>query len=631
MHYNLTNVSIMNRIYVSLSLNHILPFLLLILILTGCISSRKDNLRMNRAERLMESAPDSAMAILDSISLSSLSSRQEKARYALLKSMALDKNFIDTITFDVLQPAIDRYLEKGTPDEKLRTLYYQGRIFENRNEVENAMKCYFKATELRDFITDSIVLARAYTSKGYIYYNQNKFLSSVSEYLAGAAIYEAIKRDDLRADNLVQALDIYTNIQDRHHADSILAILGTLPDSLYSATAMTLHCKIIYARNFLSPKDITALLDTIDNERLNDGILLDMALAYVRAGDKKKALECFRAVSDAYNKNRVKYLSIKSDVLEANGYYVEALSSLRAGIAASDSVLRSWQSDDRLTVENKYELEKTLSEEKNRTEGKEREVWWAVVVILILIILSMGLYLFLRETKIKVLKTEKENFTHRLNSTILDKKNTRISKRYNDLKKDYDSLSQMLHSARAAHCDMMEYTEGMRDELVKTRETVENIRSECRALSSLLTEKNQRIDELKKRIDGLRKILIRETHIVNGLLASHIASNAKYQVKYDQLVQTTDCDRMSFLKQLRNHYATLYPHFINLLEEKDLSEIEINYVCLYAMGLRGKEIGDYLQTRSHYNITSGIRMKLGLSKNDTNLALFIKNEMEEEE
>ena len=294
-------------------------------------------------------------------------------------------------------------------------------------------------------------------------------------------------------------------------------------------------------------------------------------------------------------------------------------------------MLSSWQSDDRLTVENKYELEKTLSEEKNRAEGKEREVWWAVVVILILIILSMGLYLFLRETKIKVLKTEKENFTHRFNSTILDKKNTRISKRYNDLKKDYDSLSQMLHSARAAHCNMMEYTEGMRDELVKTRETVENIRSECRALSSLLTEKNQRIDELKKRIDGLRKILIRETHIVYGLLASHIASNAKYQVEYDELVKTVDHDSVSFLKQLRDHYATLYPRFLNLLEEKDLSEIEIDYVCLYAMGLRGKEIGDYLQTRSHYNITSGIRMKLGLSKNDTNLALFIKNEMEAEE
>ena len=290
------------------------------ILLSGCFSSPKENVRMDRAESLMESAPDSAMTILDSISLGTLSSQKDRARYALLKSMALDKNYIDATTFDILQPAIDYYLEKGSQDEKLRTLYYQGRIFENRNEVENAMKCYFKATELRDFITDSIVLARAYTSKGYIYYNQNKFLSSVSEYLDGAAIYEAIERDDLRADNLVQALEIYINIQDRQHADSILTIIGTLPDTLYSASSMTLHCKIIYARNFLAPKEINAILDTIQNDRQNDGILLDMALAYVRAGNKKKALECFQAVPNGYNKNRVKYLSIKSDVMEANGY-----------------------------------------------------------------------------------------------------------------------------------------------------------------------------------------------------------------------------------------------------------------------------------------------------------------------
>ncbi|MDE6028517.1 MAG: hypothetical protein K2G23_10640, partial [Muribaculaceae bacterium] len=103
----------------------LLPSLILILLLAfGCANSRENASRMDRADRLMESAPDSAMAILDSIVPSSLSSRQEKARYALLKSMALDKHFIDTITFDVLQPAIDHYLEKGTSDERLRTLYY---------------------------------------------------------------------------------------------------------------------------------------------------------------------------------------------------------------------------------------------------------------------------------------------------------------------------------------------------------------------------------------------------------------------------------------------------------------------------------------------------------------------------
>ena len=64
---------------------------------------------------LMNSRPDSALTVLSSIEKTSLGDDKEKARYALLMSMALDKNYIDTTSFDVLQPAIDYYLEKGTP------------------------------------------------------------------------------------------------------------------------------------------------------------------------------------------------------------------------------------------------------------------------------------------------------------------------------------------------------------------------------------------------------------------------------------------------------------------------------------------------------------------------------------
>lgn len=46
-----------------------------------------------------------------------------------LMFMALDKNYIDTTTFDVIQPAINYYLKEGTSDQKERTYYYQGCIF----------------------------------------------------------------------------------------------------------------------------------------------------------------------------------------------------------------------------------------------------------------------------------------------------------------------------------------------------------------------------------------------------------------------------------------------------------------------------------------------------------------------
>lgn len=63
------------------------------------------------------------------------------------------------------------------------------------------------------------------------------------------------------------------------------------------------------------------------------------------------------------------------------------------------------------------------------------------------------------------------------------------------------------------------------------------------------------------------------------------------------------------------------------LDEHGLTESELNYVCLYAIGLRGKDIGEYIQIKRHYHISSDIRKKLGLKEDDTNLGLHIRNLM----
>lgn len=72
---------------------------------------------MDKAENLMDAKPDSALVVLENIPSSSVKGKEAAARYALLKSIALDKNCIDTTNFDVLQPAIDYYVKNGTPDE----------------------------------------------------------------------------------------------------------------------------------------------------------------------------------------------------------------------------------------------------------------------------------------------------------------------------------------------------------------------------------------------------------------------------------------------------------------------------------------------------------------------------------
>lgn len=155
----------------------------------GCSSTSMVDYKLNLAEKLMEERPDSALSILEEIPGSELEVSRIKARYALLKSMALDKNYIDTTTFDVLQPAIDYYLKHGNADEKLRTYYYQGVIYTNAGEDDLAMQSYLNAFDMEGLFTDSLTFARLLVAQSTLYYKQYRLKELSENNLRAADIF----------------------------------------------------------------------------------------------------------------------------------------------------------------------------------------------------------------------------------------------------------------------------------------------------------------------------------------------------------------------------------------------------------------------------------------------------------
>lgn len=145
--------------------------------------------RLDLADSLIEIRPDSSLAILDGIAPEDIRGKEQAARHALLKSMALDKNYVDNTTFDILQPAIDYYPEHGSPDEKLRTCYYQGRIYDNQGDDDSAMMCFMKASDLKEHITDSLVLARNFIMMSVMYHKQWKTEDYIEYCIDAARIY----------------------------------------------------------------------------------------------------------------------------------------------------------------------------------------------------------------------------------------------------------------------------------------------------------------------------------------------------------------------------------------------------------------------------------------------------------
>ena len=96
----------------------ILPFL--ICVLTFCERQDVITESLDRAESCMSDRPDSALAILEAMDSTHFNSRRQNARYALLKSMALDKNYIDRTDDSLVNVAVNYYRHRCNPAYKFK-------------------------------------------------------------------------------------------------------------------------------------------------------------------------------------------------------------------------------------------------------------------------------------------------------------------------------------------------------------------------------------------------------------------------------------------------------------------------------------------------------------------------------
>ena len=142
-----------------------------ILCLISCKNHSQEWEKLQDVETYIEAKADSALVTLQNIQPENLSNKEEKAKHALLLSMAMDKNYIDRTDFEVLQPAIDYYQDHGTADDKLRTFYYEGRIYTNQGNNTSAIIRFNQALTQGATSGDIRTKARAHFAQANIYYN----------------------------------------------------------------------------------------------------------------------------------------------------------------------------------------------------------------------------------------------------------------------------------------------------------------------------------------------------------------------------------------------------------------------------------------------------------------------------
>ena len=509
----------------------------------------------------MMDKPDSALSLLDEIDVSRLSGSEVCARYALLKSMALDKNYIDTTTFDVLQPAIDYYLVHGNADEKLRTLYYRGRIYQNQGDDDEAMRSFMEARDLKEAATDSLMLAHTLVAQGALYLRQYKTSEFIHNNMEAAKLYGAIGWRLLEIKSYAKAIDGYVMMNDKSVADSVIAICMPLVQKHPDGETYLFSSMVSYTIELCTSDDIKAFLDEYQDMELTKDETMNFSYGYSKIGEYDKALHLLSEISPSeYILDSLKYFSVKIDILEKQGKYEQALNLYKDYSAMLERYQNDLLSKDLLFSDKKHQLEmKSLMEIQDR----DRMIWGTLCGIFVLVILIGWLYYRGYRSKTK---HELETANLKLEISQLESERDRLK----DLQREQAELAKPIQ------------------------------------------------DVIKVRLDML-----------NGLLAKEITNNDSYAKPYNKWIETIHNDKQKFMDSTRLAFAASHPKLMAYLEQHGLSVDEINYLCLYTIGLRGKEVGEYIQLKRHYVISHEIRKKLGIGEHETNIGLYIRRLMEE--
>ena len=218
-------------------------------LLVSC-DNRQTKSLLQDVETYIQERPDSALRVLRKVDSLTLNTKSLRARYSLLCAMALDKNYIDTTALSILEPTVAYYERLGSPQDKMLSCYYLGRIYANRKDYPNAVIFYSQA--LRESSADD------YYHKGLAY-----------EALANAYSASFNTEEELR--NAILAHDCFDKIRDKNLALSRYKIAQAYHNNEQFDLADSLYSSVYSGLDSTSKLAFYAMEDQVSNDLQREG------------------------------------------------------------------------------------------------------------------------------------------------------------------------------------------------------------------------------------------------------------------------------------------------------------------------------------------------------------------------
>ena len=548
-------------------MKQLLTILLLGLCLVACNRHSEHWKTITDMERIIEERPDSVLNVLQAIDMDKLVGDEEPAKHALLLSMALDKNYIDKTSFEVLQPAIDYYEDNGSATDKLRTYYYQGRIYQNAGNDAMAMEAFVKALSKGSQSNDILTKARTHFAQSNIYYDLYDFDNFIATNKSAAAYFKQAEDYNGYADCFNRIINGYTLKDEPEKALPYIDECKQMLDGLSIPTLTDFYSSYItYLTNYGTEQEIDEIINQYTNSVPSSNVdWLTIANAYYAIHRYNEALSILSQYDTEGNEYKEKkYLVILYEVYRGLGDYKNTLETFEEYVDLfTNNILVKMQQDTKF-VEERHALEMANAKETEAKNKRTIAVMACVVALIgsLLVIMIIRRRLQISHAKNKELEVEKQKY----------------EQLYADAIAERDALTKMVDDS--------------------------SVKDETKAV-------------IKARLDVLNKVIISQ-------ITGTTSANKKAYEELELLL----ADKETFIESTRLTIEGNNPEFITALKRRGLTDEEINICCLYAIGLKGKDIKAYTSQPRHYNQSADIRHKLGLTESDTNLSIFIRDMLE---
>lgn len=408
---------------------------ILFFVLVSCTYYSQDVKKiLTEADNLVETYPDRALALLESVHYPAELNQSLFADYVLLTTWAKDKAYKNIAQDTLIFQMMDYFCQKENWEKAMLASFYSGRVYQEQQNCEKALNAYLTAETFAKQITNGTQKGLIQYFIGELYYTQQLYSEAIERFISA---YEYFCQSPDNYARQVLTLNIIGNsfflAKQKESAlkyfDKALKLAESRQDSYQ--IALTRHnLGVAYLANNESQsakKELFHALRLVSDTCLQTKICLTLAGMYEKTVLMDSAL-CFSAQA-------VKLLELQKDetalvsaykllsrLEEKNGNLQKALDYHRQYLYYYDWVRDKIEKTNLLELQKKYDFELVKGINNRLVIQKQ---WILLTLCLLIMTVFLILFFFYHTNRQhKNALSEAKQTTHQLKEMVNDADNT---------------------------------------------------------------------------------------------------------------------------------------------------------------------------------------------------------------